>query len=273
MSQTRPASLLPAITGLALVCLASTPTLADITGFPVQPGWQVNQWDSASLPIVNAPKSITLTTGTGNQSRSMFYEPAKQGVDQFQAKFTYQFAGTAAPGPMGAAFVLHNMPPGPSTVAKGEWSGVKTNFGYTDGTGTFQGPSLAITLESSYLSPGSSSSGVYTGGGFGGGSPATGSVNIFSGNPIDIAISYTGGLLSWTAKDTVTGSTYNGPTYQLDIPAILGGPTAWVGFTASTNNNAGTSQTFSNFSYTTVPSPAAGGLLMLAGLAASRRRR
>ncbi len=264
-------STLTCLAGLAIAGLTASPASADITGFPI-PQWKVNQWDTAAKGPVNPPKSITLTTGTSNQSRSMFYEPEKQNITEFLATFTYQFTGIS-PGPMGAAFVLHNMPTGASTVAKGEWSGVKTNFGYTDGTGTFQGPSVAVTLESSYLGTGSSSSGVYSGGGFGGGSPSTGPVNLFSGNPIDVTIQYQNKLLAFTATDTVTGASYAAGLVQIDIPAIVGSNMAMVGFTGSTNNNAGTSQTFSNFSFTAVPTPASGSLLVMAGLMAMRRRR
>lgn len=265
-------SLRPRVLPCLLAATASgvlpvTAVHADITGFPI-PGWCVNQWDSNNASPVNPPESVTLTTGTSEQFRSMFYGDARQGVSQFQVKFTYQFTGSAS-NQMGAAFVLHNKPNGPKTVA----TGVLNHFGYRDESGIFGGPSIAVSLQANYLGAGSSSSGVYTGGDVGGGSTNTSPLSFFSGNPIDVSIGYNGFLLSMTAKDQVTGAVYNAPKVAIDIPAVVGDSLAWVGFTASTNFNAGTTQTFSNFSYSAVPSPSVGGLLALPGVVALRRRR
>ena len=150
---------------LALAFGAVVPlATADIVGFPI-PGWKLNRWDSAPLSPVDPPHSITLTTGTTGQSRSAFYE-ITQDISEFRADFTYQFSGTQQ-GFMGAAFVLHNKSLGASIVATGSASGVSTNFGYSDTWGTFGGPSLAVSMQSSYLFSGSSSTGIYTGGSVG----------------------------------------------------------------------------------------------------------
>lgn len=256
---------------LAVVLATAAPSaLADIAGFPI-PGWQLNQWDGASGSPVNPPESITLTTGTSGQSRSAFYT-TRQDITTFEASFTYTFTGNAN-GRMGAAFVLHNSPEGPEAVAYGTLSGVTTNFGYTDGRGTFGNRSVAISLESGYSGAGSSATGVYTYGSFGGGSTPTSPIQFSSGNPIDVTIAYNGFLLSMTARDTVTGSLFTAPLVAIDLSTVLNDGSAFVGFTGSTNTNAGTSQTFSNFRYTTVPAPAAGGLLAAGLLVAVRRRR
>jgi len=253
-----------------VVASGTTAAHADITGFPI-PGWQVNQWDSAAQSPVNPPESITLTTTTAVQSRSMFYETT-QDISRFQVEYTYQFTGTQQ-GIMGAAFVLHNRSSGASTVARGLASGVSTNFGYSDAFGAFSGPSLAVSMQSNYLGAGSSSTGVYTGGSVGGGSTNTASLNFFSGNPIDVAINYNGFLLSMTAMDTVTGESFVSPIVSIDIPSLMGGPLAYVGFTGSTNNNTDTTQTFSNFRFTSIPAPSTAVLLAAGIVGASRRRR
>ncbi len=236
---------------------------ADIVGFPI-PGWQVNQWDGGNLSPVNPPQSITLTTATSAQSRSAFFT-TRQEVSQFQVDFTYTFTGSTA-NRMGAAFVLHNRPAGAGTVATGNQSGAVTNFGYSDFFGTFGSTSIAISMESSYQAPGSSSSGVYTGGIVGGGGNTTSTVVFSSGNPIDVRIVYDGSLLAMSAHDTVTGAMYTAPLVAVAIPTIVGDQFAYVGFTGSTGSNTGTTQTFSNFRFTSVPAPATIPVLALGGI-------
>lgn len=254
---------------LAVAASLTATAHADIIGFPI-PGWKVNQWDGASASPVNPPHSITLTTTTSGQSRSTF-NTARQDISQFAASFTYTFSGTAS-SRMGAAFVLHNRPAGAETVATGLASGVSTNLGYSDLWGTFGGRSVAVTIESAYSGAGSSSSGVYTGGNFGGGSSSTLPLAFSSGNPIDFNITYNGFLLRMTAEDTVTGAVYNAPAIAIDLPSILGDGQAFVGFTGSTNGNTGTSQTFSNFRFTGIPAPASLPVLGMAAFASRRRR-
>lgn len=257
-------SVLVAAGVVALVPLAS----ADIIGLPI-PGWQVNRWDAGSASPVDPPSSITLTTNTSAQSRSMFYA-TKQSVTKFQASFTYRFTGTATSS-MGAAFVLHNQGPGASTVAAAMVSGVPTQLGYFDENGAFKSKSLAITLQAGYLGAGSSSTGVYTGGSVGGGSTSSGPVNFFSGNAIRVIITYDGALLSMKATDLVTGSVFNGPKSAINIASFVGGSSAFVGFTGSTNSNSGTTQTISDFSYL-VPSPGTTALLLPLAFGIRRRR-
>lgn len=257
-----------AITALSTVSAAQH-AQADIVGFPI-PGWQVNRSDGASASPVNPPNSITLTTTTTNQSRSMFFT-ARQDVTQFQVDFTYMFTGST-PSRMGAAFVLHNTFAGASAAAAPSVSGIATNFGYSDFFGNFNGQSIALSLESSYLSAGSSSTGIYTGGSVGGGATSTSPVSFSSGSPIDVRITYDGLLLRMRATDTITGAVFNAPAAAINIPSIVGGNLAYVGFTGSTNNNTGTTQTFSNFAYS-VPTPAALGIASLAGFCGIARRR
>lgn len=249
---------------VAIAQLAS----ADIIGLPI-PGWQVNRWDAASASPVDPPSSITLTTNTSGQSRSMFHV-TKQSVAKFQASFTYRFTGTAS-STMGAAFVLHNESGGATAVSAASVSGVPTQLGYFDSDGTFKGKSLAVTLQAGYLGAGSSSTGVYTGGSVGGGSTSTGPVNFFSGHAIRVVISYDGALLSMKATDLITGLVFNGPKSAINISSFVGGSSAFVGFTGSTNSNSGTTQTISDFSYL-VPSPGTTALLLPLAFGIRRRR-
>lgn len=118
---------------------------------------------------------------------------------------------------------------------------------------------------------GSSSSAVYTDGQVGGGSTGTTPLDLFAGRSIEVTVSYDGSLLHTHMLDPVSGSVFDSWS-PIDIAAFVGGETAYVGFTASTNGNAATDQYFSNFRFTTVPAPATLPLLGALALGARRRR-
>ena len=58
-------------------------------------------------------------------------------------------------------------------------------------------------------------------------------VNIGSGDVMDVAMSYDGSTLNVTITDTVTGASAS-QSYSVDIPSIVGGRAAYVGFTGGT---------------------------------------
>ena len=217
---------------------------AQISGFSIPP-WKINKGDPNNPGPVNPPISVTLTTQTAGQLRSLFY-CEKQRVCSFKVNFTYQYTGST-PGNMGAAFVLHTN--GNAGCAALTICTPLYGYGSTCGGTSFCCSSVGITLEAASLATGSSSTGVYQNGSVGGGSQSTSPVNLFSGNPIDVEFSFKGGLVARKFVDTVTGDTFVAPLVPFDIPAVLGGTDAWVGFTASTNQVSGTTQTFSNLEY------------------------
>ena len=84
-------------------------------------------------------------------------------------------------------------------------------------------------------SVGSSSTGLYTNG-----APPTGGTNLtptgidfHSGNDFRVSIAYAEGTLHVMIRDLVSGTTAQ-QTYAVDIPSLVGGDTAFVGFTGST---------------------------------------
>ena len=58
-------------------------------------------------------------------------------------------------------------------------------------------------------------------------------IHLHSGHAFRVDLTYAGGHLGYTVWDTVTGSAAGG-SFAVDIPAAVGGPTAYVGFTAGT---------------------------------------
>ncbi len=241
---------------------------ADIVGFGDFSGFSINQDDSASSPTIS-PNTIRLTNEATNESRSIFYN-IPQDITQFVASFTYLETGTPT-GRFGAAFVLQNSNNGPNTVAVAGASGVNTQFGYSDLFGTFQ-KSVAVSMEYGSLSVDSSSTARYSNGSVGGGSNLTSPLDFFSGNPIDVTLTYNGTILHESLVDTISGASFE-VSYPVDIPAIVNGSTAYVGLTASTNGNSATNQDFSNLQFSSVPEPTALSLLIAGAALLGRCRR
>jgi hypothetical protein len=245
----------------AVLALSISPAIArgDILGFDNFFGFTLNQLDGDAAPTIS-PGAIRLTSASSGQRRSLFYN-TPQSIAAFTAKFTYRTtAGNVAP-EYGAVFVLQNSPNGPAAI------GAADGFSYGGIT-----PSAAVTLELSSFS--TSRSGYYKNGIMGGGSSLIAPVSYFSGNPINVTISYDGTFLHTSFVDTVTSASY-AASYLADLPAVLGSQTAYVGFTAGTSN-ASAEQHFSNFQYLTVPEPTSavmGSMALLALVMLKRRRR
>jgi len=227
---------------------------ADIAGFGNFANWTVNINDTGAAPTV-APGLIHLINNTSGEARSVIYD-TPQSITGFTASFTYQ--NTGASDAYGATFILENATTGANAVGFNS-----TRFGYG-----FTGRSVAITLE--MTNP--SLSGFYVNGNIGGGSSSTSPVDLHSGDPINITLSYDGAFLNETLVDVNTSATYHA-SFLENLPSILGANSAYVGVTASSNSADGT-QTFSNFSFG-APEPASVAIMGVAGalLLARRRRR
>jgi hypothetical protein len=250
----------------ALVCVvlcAATSARADIVGFNGLSGWRYNTSDSGSPPVIVDSNQVQLTTGPNN-TRSIWFE-VPQSITSFEARFTYRASSIAASGPrQGVAFVIQNDPAGPNALGTGG-----SSLGYGGITA-----SAAVTIETD-TGPGLTYSGFYTNGVMGGGSAVTTPVNAFNFRDIDVIINYSGSILSVTMVD---GTDVYGPQNHLvgSLASVVGGPTAYVGFTAATFNTLGSgggaNQFLSDVSFT-VPSPGAWSAVMVAGCMVGRRRR
>ena len=76
---------------------------------------------------------------------------------------------------------------------------------------------------------------------------ADGGINLFSGDVMNAFLTYDGATLQVTITDTVTGASAT-QSYAVNIPSVVGGPTAYVGFTAATDGSSAT-QTILDWSY------------------------
>src|SRR3972149_2302114 len=253
-----------------------SPADAAINGFGNFSNFMINRADSSALPDV-VPGTIHITTMAFDQSRSIFFR-TPQDISHFTASYSFKSVEGSVGGltaiSYGAAFVIQNSLDGPGEVAPG----VGSTFGYGGGCESACGGgrkyfehSIAVTLEDRTLSLDSSSTGVYTNGVVEGGSYDTSLVDSFSGNWIHVQLTYDGSLVHQVLTDTATLASHEN-YFPVNIPAIVGGQTAYVGFTAG-NGFAPGDQYLPDFQFGGVPEPSAGMLAAIAGVSLMLRRR
>ena len=199
-------------------------------------GWSINANPTTSPPTYSN-NVLTLTVGTGSSARSSFYA-YPQYVGAFEAFFTYQDVGVG--GADGVTFVLQNDTRG--TAALGAVGGSLGFAGITPSVGLELNIYSANTVGYAFRANGVTG-GPYT--------PAT-SVNLASGDLIDVTVLYADGQLSLTFYDETTLSSYSTVLSVGSIPALLGADTAYVGFTGADGGTV-SSQRVSNFDYIPLP--------------------
>lgn len=211
-------------------------------------GWTVNNTAIASNPINS--NVLTLTDGGGGEARSAYYnaaQPFAAGSKGFNASFTYTpSAADLTTAADGVVFMLQRDTRGLAAIG-----GTGGGFAYTSENGTAVQPSVAIALN------------IYNGHVIGTnlitngnpGNPAdtylpTGNVNLASGDPIGVAISYdpVAGQITETLTDTTASTTFTQVYSGVNLAATIGSNLAFVGFGGGTGGNTAT-QTISNFNY------------------------
>ncbi|HEY0749116.1 MAG TPA: hypothetical protein VGD63_20600, partial [Steroidobacteraceae bacterium] len=209
----------------------TAPIINDPTGFS----------SSASLSFVAGAAltsgALQLSSASGGiQANAAWYAtPVK--VQSFTTDFTFQLTSAAGDG---FTFALQNAgatavgQPGAGLGYQGIGSSVAIKFDLWDNAGE-----------------GSNSTGFYTSG-----ASATipalnltpSGVNLHNGNPVHAHITYDGTTLSLTLTDLLTGASFSAST-AINIPAVVGANTAYVGFTAGTFQ-AAANQSILNWTYT-----------------------
>jgi hypothetical protein len=220
-------------------------------------GWTPNQFASYTAPVITNGL-LTLTDGGASQVRSFFFNYPLY-IGAFKASFTYRGTGTAE----GSTFCIQNDPRGASALGG---TGGRLGVGGNSGIGVANvSPSWELELN------------LYAGVGIGyafetdaavgppflpTGDPSNPAQTnmLASGDPIDVTLNYANGVMSMAMTDAVAGVSFSTNSNIGDLTAIVGGSTAYVGFTAC-SGGAGSVITITNFSFVSL----AGASIQLSG--------
>lgn len=175
---------------------------------------------------------LELTNGGTNQAGSAFSTSAID-ITRFVTQFTFQTTAGANTGD-GFTFTIQGVGP----KALGSRGGALGYSIQTNGAGTSIGQSVAIKFDLlSNSGEGNDSTGLYTNGAL---PTNAGSINLVpsgidlhSGDPMLVTMTYDGTTLTVNLTDTVTNKTAT-QSYAVNIPSFVGGTTAFVGFTGGT---------------------------------------
>ena len=191
---------------------------------------------------VIAGSRLRLTDGGGTEARSAFFT-APVNVAQFTSDFSFQLTN-----PSGDGFTFTIQGVGATAVGP---SGGGLGYGPDNVTNPSSSPNTPITKSIavkfdlySNAGEGPDSTGSYTNGA----SPTTpamdmtsSGVNLHSGDVFDVHITYNGTTLTWTITDATTAKTFTA-SVAVNIPGLVGGNTAFVGFTAGTGGSTATQE-------------------------------
>jgi LysM repeat protein len=181
---------------------------------------------------------LQLTNGeTGEAGSAWYYQPVS--VQAFTTEFSFQLSNPAGEG---ITFAIQ----GNSNTALGA---AGAGLGYQ---GIANSIAIKFDLDNA-AGEGPDSIGLYTNGA----SPtvpaidlSTTGIDLHSGDTMDVTLTYNGTILSIVISDLVTGAAYS-TSWPVNIPSIVGGNTAYAGFTGGTGGLA-SSQKILTWVYTTV---------------------
>ncbi len=222
---------------------------------------QISLVNGAS-PLAGSTIQLT-TSGLFGAANNAWYETAVN-VQAFTTTFTFTETCPADCGDgFGFMIISTSNPSSPGYTYSGG-SGAQLSWSQCGGTGNTDCPAINAILVKFDLydvqtsSPGANLTGFYSGGTYpqAPNNPqydmAPSGINMQSGDLMRATLSYNGTLLTETVTDTVTGATYTN-SYAANIPSLVGGDTAYVGFGGSTGA-ATVTQSLSSWTYT-VESP------------------
>ena len=229
-------------TGATLRVVTNPNPVPTVTGFNNGTGWTVTSANAATAaPFSLDPNTLLLTSNLGNEARSAFLNAPVPISGGFTAKYTYQATGRPEIWPTAwrSSCRTTRVVPPPSGAVVAAWA-----------TGTARQSHRAPRSKPNVYAPNTPGIALGQNGSIG---PFTsaGSVNPASQDPINIVVQYdpTSLTLTETLTDTTTNQTFvRVDALPSDLPTIVGGATAFLGFTGA-DGGAASTQTVNNFSF------------------------
>ncbi len=185
---------------------------------------------------------LRLTDGGSGEARSAFFN-TQVNVQSFTNDFSFQLTNPSADG---FTFTIQG---NAANVVGPNGGGLGYGPGTPGGTPpvgmTPIGKSLAIKFDLyNNAGEGTDSTGWYTNGA----SPTTpasdmtaSGVNLHSGDAMNVHMTYNGTTLTWTITDSTAGTSFT-TSATVNIPSMVGGNSAFVGFTAGTGGATATQE-------------------------------
>jgi hypothetical protein len=209
----------------------------------------------------NGPNIQLTDATTGNQAGDAWYV-VPVNVQSFTTHFTFQVPAASG---RGITFAIQNQNPVSSDPTSFSVSGGPDDIGFRDGGLGYEGllSSVAVKFETWTGSGSGSETGLYTNGATPTTDPSatmlpqvdmSSSINLHSGHPFSVTLVYSAPTLSMTITDAVTSASFT-HSWTVDIPAIVGGNTAYIGFTGGTGG-AMQIQNILSWTYAVPPSAA-----------------
>ncbi len=237
---------------------SSVATAAYVISIPTGPAITYGSgFASASGLALNGPATVSgnllqLSNGQLNLASSAYFATPVN-IQAFTTTFNFQLLNAIADG---FTFTIQNQ--GPKALGH---TGSSLGYGSSGTTGGIT-PSVAVKFDfHNNGGEGNNSTGLY----LNGAQPTVpandmtaSGIALSSGDIFQAQLSYNGTTLTLTLTDTVTGQTYE-RAFAVNIPQIVGGSTAYVGFTAGAGGTSSTQNilnwTFGNTTSATTPAP------------------
>ena len=193
-------------------------------GFTASSGMQLN-----GKSVVTGGKLQLTDAGANEASSAFFVTPVN--VARFSTTFTVQQTSATADGMM---FVIQNAGAGPKALGP-SGSSLGYSYGPTQPGAILNSVGIKFDLYSN-AGEGSNSTGLYQAGARPT-SPAVdltpSGVDLHCGHPLTVQLTYDGSTLQMKITDSTSAKSYT-TSWAVNIPQIVGGSTAFVGFTAAT---------------------------------------
>jgi Cu/Ag efflux protein CusF len=213
-----------AVGSAAYTISTGSPSINFGSGFTSTSGLQLNGsaiWNSAASRL-----RLTDSNTAGYETGSTFFT-APVNIQSFTNNFSFQL--TSATGD-GFTFTIQSS--GDTVLGP---AGAGLGYGYSGSTAFPNSVAVKFDLYNN-AGEGNDSTGMYTDGA----TPTvpavdmtSSGVNLHSGDVMNVTMTYNGTTLAWTITDATTGATFS-TSATVNIPSLVGGSTAFVGFTGGT---------------------------------------